>query len=480
VAGHFIACPNPQNTSQWKIIMNTMEIANQHVAAKSSKFDAFLNLKDLNSTFKNETYHTKNLEISNQPFFKTRNTFHNPPLGARLQERIARDFTKRWEQQWGGKFILHGLAQGADAIRLDGNDYLNISGHPEIVQAQIDSLKISQQSVVQSGVFHLDHNPSRLLGMKLANWIGKEDGIICQSGFAANVGLLQIIADEKTPVYLDALAHASLREGAHTARAPTFTFRHNDLTHLSRLIGQHGPGLVVVDSIYSTTGAVCPLTEMADIVEANDCMFLVDESHSLGTHGPNGAGFCSALGISDRVHFITASLAKAFSGRAGFFSIPSAMRHYMLITNNANIFSSSLLPYEIAGLEATLKVIQQSEAERTRLHECTHRIRSNLSEMGYPIHQGTEQIIALEAGLEPNTMFLRDCLEERNIFGAIFCAPATSRNRAMVRFTINSGLTPSALDSIEAAAKEISFIVKPWDWPIAKRSRATRISGSFC
>lgn len=69
-------------------------------------------------------------------------------------------------------------------------------------------------------------------------------------------------------------------------------------------------------------------------------------------------------------------------------------------------------------------------------------------------------------------MVLRDHLEERNIFGAIFCAPATSRNRAMVRLTLNAGLTPLELERIEKAAQEIAPILKPWDWPIAKRARA--------
>ena len=64
-------------------------------------------------------------------------TFHNPPLGAQLDQRIARDFTPRWTQQWGGKFMLHGKTPGANAIRLDGNDYLSVTGHPKIVQAQV-------------------------------------------------------------------------------------------------------------------------------------------------------------------------------------------------------------------------------------------------------------------------------------------------------------------------------------------------------
>ena len=398
----------------------------------------------------------------------------NAPLGARLTQRIARDFTPRWEKQWGGKFMLHGRTPDSNAIRLDGNDYLGVTGHPHIVQAQVDALRKEQEFVVQSGVFHLNQHPTRALEASLATWIGKDDGFICQSGYSANVGLLQAIADAETPVYLDTLAHASLWEGAHAARAPAHAFRHNDPEHLARTIAKHGPGIVVVDSVYSTTGALCPLREIVEVAERGDCMMLVDESHSLGTHGPQGAGLCAALGLSDRVHFITASLAKAFAGRAGFFTAPAHMRYYILCSSFPNIFSSSLLPHEIAGLAATLDLIRRSDAARKRLHEHTRRLRARLIALGYPIHQGTEQIIALEVGTESDTMLLRDRLEERNVFSSMFCAPATSSKRAMMRMTLNAGLMDSELDHVEAMARDIAPLVKPWDWPIAKRARAAR------
>ena len=396
---------------------------------------------------------------------------NNPALGHQLTDRIARDFTPRRDQQWGGKFILHGRPPSSNAIRLDGNDYLGVTGHPHIVQAQVDALRKEQEFVVQSSVFHLNQHPARALEMALATWIGKEDGFICQSGYAANVGLLQAIADAQTPVYLDTLAHASLWEGAHAARAPAFAFRHNDPAHLARMVTKHGPGVVVVDSVYSTTGALCPLVQMVEIAEQTGCMILVDESHSLGTHGPTGAGLCAALGLSDRVHFITASLAKAFAGRAGFFTAPSYLRDYIFCTSFPNIFSSGLLPYEISGLAATLELIRNSDAARARLHAHTLRLRTSLSELGYPIHQGSQQIIALESGTEPDTMVLRDRLEERDVFSAMFCAPATSSKRAMMRLTLNAGLMDSELDRVEAVAREIAPIVKPWEWPIARRGR---------
>lgn len=395
-----------------------------------------------------------------------------PPLAKSLLQRIEKDFKPRWNGPWGGKFVLHGSSPGPNAVRLDGNDYLSVTGHPSIVAAQVDAITRSSEFVVQSGVFLLQQHPTRALEMSLADWVGKEDAFVCQSGYSANVGLLHSIADANTPVYLDTQAHASLWEGAHAARAPAHAFRHNDAAHLDKMMTKNGPGVVVVDSVYSTTGSVCPLEEMLEVVEKHGSMILVDESHSLGTHGPSGAGLCAELGVTDRVHFISASLAKSVAGRAGFFTAPASMRYYILSSSFPNIFSSCLLPHEIAGLKATVEVLQKADVERARLKTITARVRDTLSGLGYPIHHGTEQIIALEAGTEPDTMRLRDELETRGVFGAIFCAPATSSKRALVRLTLNSALTEAELLHLEAVAREVAPIVKPWDWPCARRARA--------
>ena len=69
-------------------------------------------------------------------------------------------------------------------------------------------------------------------------------------------------------------------------------------------------------------------------------------------------------------------------------------------------------------------------------------------------------------------MRLRDELEARGLFGAIFCAPATSRNRAMVRLTLNAALTEAEIEHSEAVLREVAPIVQPWEWPIARRARA--------
>lgn len=392
-------------------------------------------------------------------------------LSQKLRQRIAGEFQSRWENEWGSKFVTHGIAPGPNAVRLDGNDYLGVTGHPTVVEAQLRALRNGQEFVIQSGVFQLQGSPAAQFEQALASWLGKEDGLLCQSGYAANLGLLQVIADPQTPVYLDGLAHMSLWEGVRAAGAPAYAFRHNDPEHLLKMVKRHGPGLVVVDSVYSTTGAVARLPELVQIAEQHDCMILVDESHSLGTHGPGGKGLCAMLGLTDRVHFITASLAKAFAGRAGFFTMPVELRAYLMCHSYPSIFSSCLLPHEVAGLAATLEVIKRADRAREQLRTNTRRVRAAFQELGYPIHQGTEQIISLEAGTEFDTLALRDRLESNGVFGAVFCAPATSRNRAMVRLTLNSALTDAEMAHVEQVARAVAPHVRPWEWPIARRLR---------
>jgi CAI-1 autoinducer synthase len=43
----------------------------------------------------------------------------------------------------------------------------------------------------------------------------------------------------------------------------------------------------------------------------------------------------------------------------------------------------------------------------------------------------------------------------------------------MVRLTLNAGLTEAEMSHVESAAKAIAPLVKPWEWPIARRNRAT-------
>jgi CAI-1 autoinducer synthase len=391
-----------------------------------------------------------------------------PPFVLR---RMDEHYITRVEKLLGGEHMHVWKRPGAGAVMLAGNDYLCISNEPSLIQAQVRCLQNNQSQALMSSVFLQAGSAQHRLEAKFAEFMDAEDGVLAQSGWAANVGLLQSIAEPGVPVYLDMMAHASLWEGVQSAQAQGVPFIHNNVEHLQRQVDKHGRGVIVIDALYSTNGSVAPLREVVEIAERSGCILVVDESHSLGTHGPEGAGLVVEMGLTERVHFRTASLAKAFAGRAGFITCSSKFKGYFLSASRPAIFSSCLLNHELAWFDAAVDFIRAADARRAALRRITGQVRTGLDRLGYCIDDGSEQIVALEAGPEPKTLVLRKALEERGIYGAVFCAPATAKNRSLVRLTLNSGLHGAQIATLLDACADMRDQVDLDSWPSTARRR---------
>ena len=404
--------------------------------------------------------------------------FRNADVPEFVSLRVEKYYRERVQSTWDGGHIMRGRAPGAGALHLSSNDYLSLAQHPKILAAMSDSIESDGNGLLMSGIFLHGSCPQIDLEERLSEFMHAEAGVLCQSGYCANTGLLQAIANDQTPVYADMMAHMSLWEGIKSAGAKAITVIHNEVEHLERQILRYGPGIVVVDSVYSTTGSLSPLKEIVEICEAQGCVLVADESHSLGTHGPNGEGLVVELGLADRVHFRTASLAKAFAGRAGFITCSKRFNEYFKFESNPAIFSSTLLPHEVKGLDATLSVIKQEGWRRERLHANAAYLRTRLDDLGYNLNDSQSQIVSLESGTEQQTIVLRDALESRGIFGSIFCAPATPKNRALMRFSINAELADADLERIVEVCRDIRDEVDLANWSSTRRKLRGKTSAS--
>lgn len=404
--------------------------------------------------------------------------FRAPDLADFAALRVDKYYRERVQDTWAGGHIMRGRQPGPDALQLCSNDYLALARHPRILRAMTGSIERDGNGLLMSGIFVHGACPHTDFEQRLAEFMHAEAGVLCQSGYSANTGLIQVIADERTPVYADMMAHMSLWEGIRLAGAKPVTVFHNEVEHLERQILRHGPGVVVVDSVYSTTGSIAPLREIVEICEAQGCILVADESHSLGTHGPNGEGLVVELGLAERVHFRTASLAKAFAGRAGFVTCSRRFADYFKSESNPAIFSSTLLPHDIRGLDATLTVIRQEGWRRDRLRANAAYLRSELDALGYNLNDSECQIVSLESGSEQNTIALRDALESRGIFGAIFCAPATPKSRALMRFSVHAALTDDELGRIVTACRDIRDELDVASWPSTRRKQRGKSVGA--
>ena len=375
------------------------------------------------------------------------------PLPSFIEERLNFYIQDLIAQNQSQKHLVLGKRPPYNAVVMQSNDYLALSHNKQIQQAHQAAISEHDDNVVMSAIFLQDEESKPAFETELASYVGMESCLLSQSGWAANIGLLQTICPPDTPVYIDFFAHMSLWEGIRAAGAKAHPFMHNNMNHLRKQLERHGSGVIVVDSVYSTIGTIAPLRDIYEMAQEFDCAVVVDESHSLGTHGENGAGLVHALGLTNQVDFITVSLAKTFAYRAGAILGPKQLSETLPFVAYPAIFSSTVLPQEVVRLEKTLEVIKGSEDKRKALFKSAKSLTTGLKRIGFNI-RSESQIVALECGSETNTERVRDFLEERDVFGAVFCRPATGKNKNIIRFSVNADMTPRDIDHVLTVCHE--------------------------
>jgi CAI-1 autoinducer synthase len=372
---------------------------------------------------------------------------------------------------------LQGRTPRPGDIKVRSNDYLCLAGHPHVIESEIAALKAGGHGDAVSRVWiSHERDVTRAFELRIAALMQAEDAVLCSSGYTANVGLLQSFALRDAPVYLDMKAHISLHEGVVSAGAKPFLFRHNDPQSLERMLAAHGPGLVAVDALYSTDGDIAPLHELVQVCERHGAALIVDETHSFGAQGPQGGGLVAAAGLADRVHFRTIGLSKAVASRGGVIVCSRRNAEYFRYESLPAIFSTSVMQHEVAGFDAVLDILENEEWRRVSLHDNHAYLKAGLDRLGYNVEASKTQIIALEAGDIRQTTTLRDALEARGVFGAIFFPPATPEKRCLIRFTLNCGLSRAELDRIIEVCDEIRDEVGMAEWRSTRRKASMKSS----
>lgn len=256
---------------------------------------------------------------------------------------------------------LRPRAADEDVVDLAGNDYLGLSGHPEVRKATADAALAwgagsgASRLVTGTTTLHAD------LERELAEFTGCAAALVFSTGYQANLSAVTALADKHSLIVSDAHAHASLIDAARLSRAEIEVVPHNDVAAVRAALVEAGSRrtIVLTESIFSVLGDAAPLADLAATCADHDALLIVDEAHGIGVVGDGGRGLVHAHGLADQPHVVmTATQSKSLGSMGGVVLGSVALIDHL--TNRARpfIFDTGLAPAPTAGALAALRQLR--------------------------------------------------------------------------------------------------------------------------
>jgi len=357
------------------------------------------------------------------------------------------------------------VIQGLRLINLSSNNYLGLTTHPRLLDAMV---KATHQWGVGSGAVRTIAGTMMLheqLEARLAAFKHTEASVVFQSGFSANVGVLQVLVGEGDVIISDELNHASIIDGIRLSKAERSIYRHRDMDDLERHLEKHRSKrvkLVVTDGVFSMDGDVAPLRQIAGLAEAHGALVMVDDAHASGVLGANGRGTVNHFGLEGRVDLQIGTLSKAIGVLGGYVASTQVVRDFLIHRARPFLFSTSHPPGVAAACIAALDVLLEEPGRIERLWSNTRRFKQGLQRLGFDLGSSETPITPVTVGKGELAMGLSDRLFERGVFAQGIGYPTVPEGRARVRTIVTSAHSEAqldrALEAFEAAGKELGII----------------------
>lgn len=204
---------------------------------------------------------------------------------------------------------------------------------------------------------------------QIASFHQAEAGLIFNSGYDANLGLLSCVPQRGDTIIYDFLSHASLRDGIRLSQAQSFAFLHNDLTDLERRLKiATGNIFVITESVFSMDGDYCPLSEIVSLCKQYHAHLILDEAHSTGVVGERGEGLVQHLHFQDSIFARVHTFGKACGCHGAVVLGSNSLRDYLINLARSFIYSTALPPAAIRVIANSYNMFPTMNKEREHLN----------------------------------------------------------------------------------------------------------------
>ncbi len=230
------------------------------------------------------------------------------------------------------------------------------------------------------------------LEQEIADFHGAEAGLIFNSGYDANVGLLSCLPQKNDLLFTDELIHASMIDGVRLSYATRYKFRHNDVEDLERkIIQSQAPpapdggafssklsesitplsgvgGLIALESVYSMDGDLANLEAIVNLSEKYGANLIVDEAHATGVFGKNGKGLVSELGLEDKIFARVVTFGKALGCHGAIILGSKNLRDYLINFARPFIYSTAAPMHTHQSVRQAYQLLKSSDFSNEKLH----------------------------------------------------------------------------------------------------------------
>ena len=246
----------------------------------------------------------------------------------------------------------------SEGIDFCSNDYLGLSNNAELQILVKQAMALSGLGSTGSRLLRGHSQGLENLENKLADFCGAESSLFFPSGYQANLGLFSSLLKEKATVFSDEQIHASIIDGIRLSGCEKYIFSHNSTADLEIMLRQKAKedrlNIVVVESVYSMSGNLCPLIEMQTLCEKYGASLIVDEAHSTGLFGAKGSGRVEELGLREKVLATVHTGGKALGVSGAWIAGSHSLIEFLVNRSRPFIYSTAPAFYQQIALETAL------------------------------------------------------------------------------------------------------------------------------
>ncbi len=344
------------------------------------------------------------------------------------------------------------MMEGKRRIMLGSNNYLGLTVNQEVIDAGVEAMKKYGTGCSGSRFLNGTLDLHNKLERELADFLGTEDCVTFSTGFQSNLGIISAICGRQDYIFNDRENHASIYDGCKLSYAKVTRYRHNDMADLEKRLAEtpiDAGKLIVTDGVFSMSGDICRLPDIAELAHKYKARVMVDDAHGLGVIGKGGRGTASYFGLEKEVDITMGTFSKSLASLGGYMVASAKVCEYVRHNSRPFIFSASLTPASCATARAALKVIREHPEIVERLGDLAEYYRDGLAARGVPTVKAENKripIIPIYTYDAERTLLISKKLFEEGVYVNPVLPPATAPTECLLRTSLMATHTESVLD----------------------------------